>query len=210
MDGFIDGLADAVEFFGDIVVGIGELIHGLVCDKDITEHSDYIPTQISSSHNEADWIEESIIVVDMFDAWFKQWDGKAVRSDNYNPDHLNVDLSSDKLIVFYKNLYNYMRFGLNDNMFGKYESLYYAAETFSTNHVETKKLQEEMAKQVKDAGLSDRFLYILSYANEDGTLATLRDNKEVLDWCGNRIMDWRRCNMKIEMEIAEVRRESWT
>lgn len=208
MDGFIEGLADTVEFFGDIVVGIGELIHGLVCDKDITEHPDYIHPY--TPHYESYWIDDPIISVSIFDTWFKQWDGKAVRSDNYNPDHLNVDLSSDKLIVFYKNLYNYMRFGLNDNMFGKYESLYYAADTYTSNHVESKKLQDEMAKQVKDAGLSDRFLYILSYTNEDGTLATLRDNKEVLDWCANRIMDWCKRNMEIEMEIAKARRESWT
>ena len=112
------------------------------------------------------------------------------------------------MIVFYKNLYNYMRFGLNDNMFGKYESLYYAADTYSPNYEETKKLQEEMEKQVKDAGLSDRFLYILSYTNKDGTLATLRDNKEVLDWCANRIMDWCVRNMEIDMAITKARRES--
>ena len=81
MDGFIEDLADTVEFFGDIVVGIGELIHGIVSEKDITEHPDHIPTQ------------DPIISVDIFDAWFKQWDGKVIRSDNYNPDHLMLTLA---------------------------------------------------------------------------------------------------------------------
>lgn len=210
MDGFFEGLADTVELFGDIIVGIGELMHGLVKDKDITEHPDYIPPSIPYSLYESYQVENPIISVDIFDEWFKQWDSKAVRSDSYNPNHFNVDLSSEDLIIFYKNLYKHMRFGLHEKSFGKYESLYYAADTYSSNYVKTKKLQTEMAKQVKDAGLSDRFLYILSYTNEDGTLATLKDNKEVLDWCSNRIMDWGVYQMEVDEKIAKAMRKSWT
>lgn len=188
MDSLFEGLADVFELVGDIITGTGELVCDIFATRDIADHPDYEPMQVPNSYESWSLIDP-MLVIEPIDEWFVHWDKNQIRTATYNPNHSNVNLSSDELLKFYICLYKYIRYDINGGNFGKYESLYYAADAYSPSYATTKKIQSEMSKQIKDAGLDDRFLYVLSYTNEDGSLATLRDNKEVLNWCANRIMD---------------------